>query len=172
MTIGWRPAGSTVELGSVAMAAQMRTQEIRCFAATYRGKVQVGARFHYKAPCHVEVLRASHGVKAQPSCWRETGVALVARFPTRPGHCHCTRCCPAAKGYNTPSQQRRRRCSVAVAASPVHKAQWTTGLHSWHKLTGVRIHCHCTRCCAAPEGYLSTAMFAASTGVQLSCNLS
>ena len=62
--------------------------------------------------------------------------------------------------------------SVAVAASPVHKAQWTTGLHSWHKLTGVRIHCHCTRCCAAPEGYLSTAMFAASTGVQLSCNLS
>ena len=43
------------------MAAQMRTQEIRCFAATYRGKVQVGARFHYKAPCHVEVLRASSG---------------------------------------------------------------------------------------------------------------
>ena len=66
------------------MAAQMRTQEIRCFAATYRGKVQVGARFHYKAPCHVEVLRASHGAKAQPSCWRETGVSLVARFPTRP----------------------------------------------------------------------------------------
>ena len=22
--------------------------------------------------------------KAQPSCWRETGVSLVARFPTRP----------------------------------------------------------------------------------------
>ena len=64
--------------------------------------------------------------------------------------------------------QQRRRCS---RASPVHKAQWTTGLHSWHKLTGVRIHCHCTRCCAAPEGYLSTAMFATSTGVQLSRNL-
>ena len=27
-----------------------------------------------------EVLRASHGDKAQPSCWRETGVSLVARF--------------------------------------------------------------------------------------------
>ena len=26
-------------------------------------------------------------------------------------------------------------------------------------------------CCAAPEGYLSTAMVATSTGVQLSCNL-
>ena len=36
---------------------------------------------------------------------------------------------------------------VAVAASPVHtKRMWTTGLHSWHKLTGVRTHCHCTRC--------------------------
>ena len=31
------PLGSTVELGSVAMAAQMRTQEIKCFAATFRG---------------------------------------------------------------------------------------------------------------------------------------
>ena len=64
--------------------------------------------------------------------------------------------------------------SVAVAASPVHKAQWTTGPHSWHKLTGVRTHCHCTRCCAAPEGYLSTAMVATLViaGVQLSCNLS
>ena len=31
-----------------------------------------------------EVLRAFHGDKAQPSCWRETGVTLVARFPTRP----------------------------------------------------------------------------------------
>ena len=39
MTIGWRPDpfGSTVELGSVAMAAQMRTQEIKCFATTFRG---------------------------------------------------------------------------------------------------------------------------------------
>ena len=31
-----------------------------------------------------EVLRAFHGDKAQPSCLRETGVSLVARFPTRP----------------------------------------------------------------------------------------
>ena len=63
----------------------------------------------------------------------------------------------------SPLALQRRRCT---------KRMWTTGLHSWHKLTGVRIHCHCTRCCAAPEGYLSTAMFATSTGVQLSCNLS
>ena len=32
-----RLTGSTVELGSVAMAAQMRTQEIKCYAATFRG---------------------------------------------------------------------------------------------------------------------------------------
>ena len=31
-----------------------------------------------------EVLRAFHGDKAQPSCWRETGVSLVARFHTLP----------------------------------------------------------------------------------------
>ena len=48
------------------------------------------------------------------------------------------------------------RSSVAAAAvSPLQrrrctKRMWTTGLHSWHKLTGVRSHCHCTRCCAAP----------------------
>ena len=61
------------------MAAQMRTQEIRCFAATYRGKVQVGARFHYKAPCHVEVLRASHGVKgAAELLERDRGLSRCA----------------------------------------------------------------------------------------------
>ena len=32
-----RLTGSTVELGSVVMAAQMRTQEIKCYAATFRG---------------------------------------------------------------------------------------------------------------------------------------
>ena len=58
-----------------------------------------------------------------------------------------------------------RSSVAAAAASPLQRRQctkrmWTTGLHSWHKLTGVRIHCHCTRCCAAPEGYLSTAMVA------------
>ena len=44
-----------------------------------------------------EVLRAFHGDKAQPSCWRETGVSLVARFvldsPAQPVDCELPMAC-------------------------------------------------------------------------------
>ena len=120
--------------------------------------------------CSVVAPAASPAHKAQLT------TALMAQ-----GWCHESVDIATAQGA---VQQLRatvpHRSSVAAAAvSPLAlqrrrctKRMWTTGLHSWHKLTGVRIHCHCTRCCAAPEGYLSTAMFATSTGVQLSCNLS
>ena len=111
---------------------------------------------------------------ASPAHKAQLTTALMAQ-----GWCHESVDIATAQGA---VQQLRatvpHRSSVAAAAaSPLQRRQctkrmWTTGPHSWHKLTGVRIHCHCTRCCAAPEGYLSTAMFAASTGVQLSCNLS
>ena len=112
---------------------------------------------------------------ASPAHKAQLTTALMAQ-----GWCHESVDIATAQGA---VQQLRatvpHRSSVAAAAaSPLQRRQCTkrngphTGLHSWHKLTGVRIHCHCTRCCAAPEGYLSTAMFAASTGVQLSCNLS
>ena len=116
--------------------------------------------------CSVVAPAASPAHKAQLT------TALMAQ-----GWCHESVDIATAQGA---VQQLRatvpHRSSVAAAAvSPLQrrrctKRMWTTGLHSWHKLTGVRIHCHCTRCCAAPEGYLSTAMFATSTGVQLSCN--
>ena len=59
--------------------------------------------------------------------------------------------------------------SVASAQSAMdHRSALMAQAHC------VRTHCHCTRCCAAPEGYLSTAMVATLViaGVQLSCNLS
>ena len=114
--------------------------------------------------CSVVAPAASPAHKAQLT------TALMAQ-----GWCHESVDIATAQGA---VQQLRatvpHRSSVAAAdaVSPLQrrrctKRMWTTGLHSWHKLTGVRIHCHCTRCCAAPEGYLSTAMFAASTGRRL-----
>ena len=127
-----------------------------------------GAAPQQRRRCSVVAATASPAHKAQLT------TALMAQ-----GWCHESVDIATAQGA---VQQLRatvpHRSSVAAAAvSPLQrrrctKRMWTTGLHSWHKLTGVRIHCHCTRCCAAPEGYLSTAMFATSTGVQLSCNLS
>ena len=55
------------------MAAQMRTQEIKCFAATYRGKVQVAARFHYKSSLSRESLRASTGTRRSPAVGERQG---------------------------------------------------------------------------------------------------
>ena len=133
----------------------------------HKGAVQaqhrssVGSPLQRRRPCSVTGAQSATDHSAHGTGWCHESVDIA----TAQGAVQQLR------AASTPSQQRRRRCSVAVAASPVHKAQWTTGLHSWHKLTGVRIHCHCTRCCAAPEGYLSTAMFATSTGVQLSRNL-
>ena len=97
--------------------------------------------------CSVVAPAASPAHKAQLT------TALMAQ-----GWCHESVDIATAQGA---VQQLRatvpHRSSVAAAAvSPLQrrrctKRMWTTGLHSWHKLTGVRIHCHCTRCCAAPE---------------------
>ena len=48
-----------------------------------------------------EVLRAFHGDKAQPSCWRETGVSLVARFVSRAQ--------PGRRSRGAPARVRRER---------------------------------------------------------------
>ena len=112
---------------------------------------------------------------ASPAHKAQLTTALMAQ-----GWCHESVDIATAQGA---VQQLRatvpHRSSVAAAAaSPLQpsvasaqSAMDHRGLHSWHKLTGVRIHCHLYKCCAAPEGYLSTAMFATSTGVQLSRNL-